>query len=156
MLDFVCVCVDNITMKQEIKFRAWDKRYKEMTHDVGVLKGHAWDIRLVKTRMVPLELTAAAFEAINKLAQEDIILMQYTGLKDKNGKEIYEGDIVKSDTGQGAVEWMYSGWYAHGAGENKDENIFLWALNNQLGNELEVIGNIYENPELLDEKTKVQ
>jgi uncharacterized phage protein (TIGR01671 family) len=88
----------------------------------------------------------------------DAILMQYTGLKDKNGVEIYEGDILKNPD-QGELEyhedpingqvvwWNLLGWTL----ANKDGSI--WEDVDYLANyELEVIGNIYENPELLSHK----
>jgi len=60
---------------------------------------------------------------------------QFTGLRDKNGKEIYEGDIVKGSAGWLPVEWR-------GA---------QWGFSNVMWNEkIEVIGNIHENPELLN------
>ena len=68
----------------------------------------------------------------------ECILMQFTGLNDKNGKDIYEGDILQDDEKHVepfAVEWNdmkeYTNWYS------------------SKGNVFEIIGNIYENPELL-------
>ena len=82
---------------------------------------------------------------------EDIELMQYTGLKDKNGVEIYEGEIIKAK-GYPAIEVIY----------NKDDCSFrmkvqyigwfdLLILSHNKTPHLEVIGNIYENKELLNE-----
>ena len=77
---------------------------------------------------------------------DDCILMQYTGLKDKNGKEIYEGDIVQ-ETGGLPCE-VY--WRDEAAGF---EFVYVgnsWMPNvDAVGRWFEVIGNIYENPELL-------
>lgn len=70
-------------------------------------------------------------------------LMQYTGLKDKNSKEIYEGDKVSDENGIiGIVLWNES--EAQFVVEYEEELMNLWA-------ECEVVGNIYENPELLKE-----
>ena len=77
------------------------------------------------------------------------VWLQSTGLTDKNEKEIYEGDIVKIDTGSK----IYYDVVVWSADENKlEEN--MWCLRNYEGfwtSEMEVIGNIYENPELLEE-----
>jgi len=79
-------------------------------------------------------------------------LMQYTGLKDKNGREIYEGDIVKG-AGKNPiiyiVEWLDS--YGGFAFVDKEKAIPAYEF---LVNFCEVIGNIYENPELLKEVEK--
>lgn len=82
--------------------------------------------------------------------------MQYTGVNDSNGKEIYEGDIVKvtEDDGSYITEVEYYGDCGYPAfeitppiGYQYDSNVIMSVLAN---GKLEVIGNIYENPELLD------
>ena len=102
-------------MNREIKFRAFDKHmnFMEEPRDIFEIPS-SWDFDFVE-------------------------LMQFTGLKDKNGKEIYEGDIVKYyNASVKSVEWYQGGFYLSGVSHNPiDEN------------DVEVIGNIYENPELL-------
>ena len=89
------------------------------------------------------------------LKANDIVLMQSTGLTDKNGKEIFEGDIVKVTDGDERTNFPDGGI---GTICGLDE-IFMWYIDGQVHNGLfdisqeyyiEVIGNIYENPELLE------
>jgi hypothetical protein len=107
---------------REIKFRAWNSEEKTM--------------------LKPFDLSSNPKYWCDNL--KDYPLMQYTGLKDKNGVEIYEGDIIKTDT-DNIVSVEYSNYYGAylfgGFPTNQDE---IYKL------EIEVIGNIYENPELLD------
>ena len=88
-----------------------------------------------------------------------VILLQYTGLTDKNGKEIFEGDIVsQGDNYPSIIEWQcnpdedeYIGWCLHEIypkGEN-DRWHHVFAYTDGLG---EIIGNIYENSEILEGK----
>ena len=71
-----------------------------------------------------------------------MVLMQYTGLHDKNGKEIYEGDILGFDYYKHPMVVEYKEW---GFGCKEDDG--TWAMPNE--EYREVLGNIYENPELL-------
>ena len=121
------------TEQREIKFRAWieypypedeDKPFYFMCYD----------------------LAFEEYEPVNDLLKSVKHLMQYTGLKDKNGKEIYEGDILEFDE----LEWggkdnkFVVGWNSLDA---------CWDMGGGTASETkewkEVIGNIYENKDLL-------
>ena len=133
------------------KFRAWDKELQTML-DVslidfkkGVLVGEHWE-----------------FGETNFMNFDEIVLMQSTGLKDKNGKEIFEGDIVKRDGIKRPEvvrfgEWIdvdslgykeqYIGFYFESEHEGQE---WLHSVEPQFNHLYKIIGNIYENPELLE------
>ena len=118
---------------REIKFRAWSKEHKRMITDPSDK-----EYVLVVAIGELLENGKGVFYPTAK----KVVLMQYTGFKDKQGKEIYEGDIVRGGDGYiGSVVFDPADGY--GVGNS------WWSL---LAKDWEVIGNIYENPELLEEK----
>lgn len=80
------------------------------------------------------------------IVNNDIHLMQSTGLKDKNGKEIFEGDVVKCNGLLGTIESFKAMWICSFVKYNNYQKVGFFAQ------EIEVVGNIYENPELLEDK----
>jgi uncharacterized phage protein (TIGR01671 family) len=115
---------------REIKFRAWDKQKKKFDYDVMILRGEACYID--------------SFDSLEFYKEGRMILMQYTGLKDKNGKEIYEGDIVYHRPIGGIKSGAKGEVSIHPTQGVKVGN---WPINF----DYEVIGNIYEHPNLLKE-----
>ena len=143
----------------ELKFRAWNKKQRLMVY-----------FNLYNLNNGMLHSDVRPDMAIEKCA-----IMQYTGLKDKKGKEIYEGDILLiEDTykdriledGSGPTEpanhlapviYDYGTYGLHIKERGETFNIGFWSFERICSegiwnNELEVIGNIYENKELLEGK----
>lgn len=120
------------------KFRAWDKKLKKM-FEVSFID---FDTKLIGLN-IDLEIIIFDFE--------DIILMQSTGLKDKNGKEIFEKDILDYNGRKVIVKWH--GSYASFIYEFVDElqnRTTEWQPLYLSYYKFEVIGNSLENPELLE------
>ena len=130
---------------REIKFRAWLKYGKEIV-DVEEIDFMNEVINYIDNDYEnnEQEIIGAYFENIE--------LMQYTELKDKNNKEIYEGDIVKlrANHGIGVIKY-YDEWGAFVVEYIKPRPLAVLGMN-YYKEDIEVLGNIYENPELLGEK----
>ena len=138
---------------REYKFRCWDTENKEM------LKVQELDF---KDTFYGGRLSIRTDQYNDYFDIEDMILMQYTGLKDKNGKEIYEGDIVLYQDWEQCYEGGGNDSFINkGIVEYNESNCCFNVTERATidiedvlyeGNEdLEVIGNIYDNPELLEE-----
>lgn len=80
------------------------------------------------------------------IVNNDLHLMQSTGLKDKNGKEIFEGDVIKCNGLLGTIKSLKAMWICSFVKYNNYQKVGFFAQ------EIEVVGNIYENPELLEDK----
>lgn len=140
-----------------LKFRAWDKKRKRL-------------YKVLHLHLASFEGPWATVEGFDVIAQsevniqiqpKDIELMQFTGLLDKNGKEIFEGDIIKGNyrnAEAGLVVWKDYG-YGYGTNEevlagwiikcgNRESQIRVWM--HVVGCGCEIIGNIYESPELVN------
>lgn len=157
---------------REIKFRAWDKCNERMVEPRNILKicmsrlnQEPYLIVYLKKWMNPNR----EIREFDKCYTNEFELMQYTGLKDKNGTEIYKGDIVKTYNGDKGVvksgeyqdeEILDYGedYYIDCEGEERKtvgffvEHLYgeCTALDNSVDKWIEVIGNIYENLELLE------
>ncbi|MEK4827850.1 YopX family protein [Niallia sp. FSL W8-0951] len=150
---------------KEIKFRLWCKDLEEIieVNKIGFENNELWYVECIDHDK----------ELIYFSENNDHVLMQYTGLKDKNGKEIYEGDILRTwendeyvpnhDSGGGIIDYdivdgftqlgvvsFKGAWYTYETKKHlsgRTESIFAPL---DFTENFEVWGNIYENPELLE------
>lgn len=166
-------------MTRKIKFRAWIPKpvnYAYTEKNEGGVMFYQED-QYLGSFLRRANTIASNKEHDSYVGDEDLILLQYTGLKDKNGKEIYEGDILQLHCGsadgvfEGAkvkaeVLWKEDRFSAvipdktvKVSGGEKDGEMVAWReMHTWVGShtclrewqkKLEVIGNVYENPELL-------
>jgi uncharacterized phage protein (TIGR01671 family) len=143
-------------MNREIKFRIWNRDAEQWYEPVfEAYKGLLFEL-LLTTSGELCERSMQGFTHESRFPGKYVI-QQYTGLKDKNGKEIYEGDILSVDVETetekmtmqddyllAVVKWNHAGFWAS---VETDEGEAL----TEIDHDTIVIGNIYENPELLAE-----
>ena len=135
--------------KREIKFRAWDRANEKMFYNPSITFGESgWGVNL-------------------PLVKADTQLMQFTGLHDKNKKDIYEGDILRvkaaiavsaniMETEELEQEIICSVYYNNDVAGfdlktiERDTNLGGWSFYGvEDSSTMEIIGNLYENPELI-------
>ena len=118
------------------KFRAWDKNTKKMNGMAEIYRNRKQEIELLPR-------------------DDNIIFMQSTGLYDKNGVEIFEGDIVEFEDAddienvyinQGVIEWCQGGFTV-----SNRTTVTMDDLLDEDTLEVTIIGNVYQNPELMEE-----
>lgn len=134
-------------MKQ--KFRAWDTTNKEMFKDT---------FAIIESGQVVVVDQSSVFVSPDYVFVDNLVIMQSTGLFDKNNKEIFEGDIIANGPDVMCMKRHNTlGFYVEGKGnvqfiadcavlEEFEEDA------KEIADSLEIIGNIYENSELLEEK----
>lgn len=136
-------------MEREIKFRVWDSKAGHFWKDGNSGEdGYDWNEDWL---CITLDGKIAIFDTEpyggESKEQDRFIIQQYTGLKDKNGKGIYESDILSFDLEgfevKGVVEYIGNGFWIR----NERDGNFMPDIKYR-----EVIGNIYESPNLLSEK----
>ena len=119
---------------REIKFRAWFEKFKEM----------------YTVKMIDLQKEIAYFDKYNYRSFYDIDLMEYTGLKDIREKEIYEGDILANGNNEKPYKVIFENGSFRAEFEGDFEE-YSFDLIDIVAQGCEVVGNIYENPELIKE-----
>jgi uncharacterized phage protein (TIGR01671 family) len=139
----------NEIMNREIKFRAWDFRHKKM---FGVDALYQNQVDYIDDKLTEFSAFKPCY---GYLSRDEVVVMQFTGLKDKNGKEIYEGDIILSHKEYNSYSGLNSTIYAGNKYQIKNNGWRFYLEPSSLYRvdmeEIEVIGNIYENPELINE-----
>jgi hypothetical protein len=122
---------------REIKFRAWDKENEKM-------------MKVSSLHLENKEISVKENGTFRLFRMQD--LMQYTGLNDKNGKEIYENDLISCNKHKNIVVFFEGGCFKVKYLRNSTTTITC-TLNSFLEKyKCKISGNIYEHPELLEEQ----
>lgn len=132
-------------MSREIKFRVWDNYLKSYKDNYENRENDSEEFYLP-----PKMLFLESLKSLQK-DSDRFTIEQFTGLKDKNGKEIYEGDIIRDGS---SVYQVLFGQYEDGLSQQVGIGFYLEQTNGFFqplcqNNKFTILGNIHENPELL-------
>lgn len=142
-------------MQNQLMFRAWDKKEKEWLFGYGYKSLGGFS--LIGEVVLLGELNSIRLEKL----LDDIVITQFIGLRDKNRKDAYDGDIFKDDTGKIRTIFYSAGGFnfesnpiAFGYGYQNNSNPSEPLSDQQnaswFESNCEIIGNIFENPELIN------
>lgn len=124
---------------REIKFRAFDKNINKMVNVLMIWPGgETCGLQYIDGNNITLTTT---------IAKEHVSIMQFTGLKDYKGQDIYEGDVVKNSFFHKPLQVIWDNDCA--AFKLAQDEYYMGFLASSKKGELQIIGNIYQNPELL-------
>ena len=138
---------------RELKFRVWDSIDRQMFYDTTK---ELTSVRVIDGKIFVMRIGGFFNEGTPIWTEEkSVIVMQYTGLKDKKGKEIFEGDIIKArekDTKPYTAPIIWGKViFQDDIAQFSVYQMPFYALQ-----ELEVIGNIYEHPSLLESRNEMR
>lgn len=137
-------------MSREIKFRCWSNeegQYFPMQ-----------TVNFVDNKPISVGYHKKGHKGFLHMRSPRFVLEQYIGLTDKNFKEIYEGDVVKTNSPDqpnfkvGVIEFVQQAFWISNVPSNRPDHTHSELLLQYWETEIEVIGNIHENPELLGDK----
>jgi len=135
-------------MQDRLKIRVWDKRKNKYIEDF------VFNF-INKSPYITVEYFDNEYAYTHTFEEDEIIIEQCTGLKDKNDKLIYDGDLIKEPANKYPLEIYYDkgAWQTREYRKKGNNEQLLYVLINCYG--VEVIGNIHENPDLLESNNEM-
>ncbi len=142
-------------MNRQIKFRVWDKKRKQTYYKIHSVHFQCYNDGSSVIKSVHCNNDAGELINLKGLnGGNDFYLMQFTGLHDKNGKEIWDGDFIHHDNVKEPLQVYWCDATGQWKLGHEEPMRYYGPLYQYPNNLLEVIGSIYENPELLGEENE--